>query len=160
MAALDAIIREYVRAELVTTNNDNNLTSVEGSNTNYVKELHEWVERRDRPEYGNRMYSSPDSLERRGVMRELQAFLRQKLVFLLGEKWPHLVSRDGGGGGTVISPTVLPLFLDFLRSRKLLFTLSVLAGELGLQPGSNNTHFPMPTHVSPQKYFIIDEKTF
>lgn len=42
MAALDAIIREYVRAELVTTNNDNNLTSVEGSNTNYVKELHEW----------------------------------------------------------------------------------------------------------------------
>jgi hypothetical protein len=72
-------------------------------------------------------------------MRELQAFLRQKLVLILQDKWPQLSGGSGGSDKEPISPVVVLLLQDFFSSRKLLYTLSVFAGELGLKNrGSRN----------------------
>lgn len=84
---------------------------------------------------------SLSSLERRGVMSELQGFLRSKLVALLGEKWPHLTHPPPPPppGDEVGSHVFLSLVTDFLRTHRLLFTLSVFMGESGLQEEDNQS---------------------
>ena len=75
------------------------------------------------------------SLAERGVLREVHAFLRQRLVEILKGSWPHLVIVDGSSEN--LNWTALKLLEDFLCCHKLLFTFSVLVTELD----SNNYAF-------------------
>lgn len=71
------------------------------------------------------------SFEKRGVFKELQTFLRHKLVSILQEEWPDLQNPVGGRQKQKDGPNLVVYRLvdDFLRCHNLLYTLSVLASE-------------------------------
>jgi hypothetical protein len=68
-------------------------------------------------------------LEEKGVLREVQAFLRTRLISVLQGTWPQLF--DQARKDRDFTPAAVTLIEDFLCSHKLLFTFSVLATELG-----------------------------
>ncbi|CAL8093154.1 unnamed protein product [Orchesella dallaii] len=75
--------------------------------------------------------------EKRGVFKELQTFLRHKLVSILQDEWPDL--QNPVRSGDVPNTIVLRLVEDFLCCHKLyiVYKLSVLASELDV--GQQNT---------------------
>ena len=58
------------------------------------------------------------SLEEKGVLKEVQAFIRQRLVIILKGAWPNLVQTKCDTD----SHFALALIQDFLCTHKLLFT--------------------------------------
>ncbi|CAL8111522.1 unnamed protein product [Orchesella dallaii] len=91
--------------------------------------------------------------EKRGVFKELQTFLRHKLVSILQDEWPDLQNpvRSGDGPNTI----VLRLVEDFLRCHKLLYTLSVLASESDV--GQQNTRAQYGKLSSREAEDLLDE---
>ena len=76
------------------------------------------------PQYCHYFYS----LTERGVLREVHALLRQRLVEILKGSYPQVVAS---GCDDEISGLALRLFEDFICCHNLLFTYSVLSSETG-----------------------------
>lgn len=76
-------------------------------------------------------------MEDKGVLREVQSFIRQRLVLILKDAWPKLVETrideedkdEVNENERQVTLAVLSLIEDFLCTRKLLFTFSVFSTE-------------------------------